>query len=43
MRHLWLRLIEFCKKYNPDAICGDFNTDSELDEECGITESAGEK
>lgn len=33
VRDLWLRLIEFCKKYNPDAICGDFNTDSELDEE----------
>lgn len=32
VKDLWLRLIEFCKKYNPVAICGDFNTDSEYDE-----------
>ena len=30
---LWQRLIAFCTKYKPIAICGDFNTDSEYDED----------
>ena len=37
---LWNRLIEFCEKYNPDVICGDFNTDCEYIKNLGLTRSA---
>ena len=31
VKKLWRRLIKFCAGYNPDVICGDFNTDCEYD------------